>query len=237
MAYPFYRMGFWIRETGIALDKVGCFLQGNSAYAEEVLRHRTLLNLFNRKPAVSANAFVAPNASLVGDVTVGEGSSVWYGSVLRGDVGRISIGSNTSIQDGTVIRTASGKLGRSLPGTTRESTSIGDNVTVGHGVSIHAATIEDSAMIGIGAVLLEGCKVGKGAIVAAGSVLLPGTVVPSGEVWAGNPAAKHRDLKDEERSYLPKLAAAYVDLGTQHSKAVPKTLEDLVEADLEIMKT
>jgi carbonic anhydrase/acetyltransferase-like protein (isoleucine patch superfamily) len=68
-------------------------------------------------------------------------------------------------------------------------------------------------------------QVGKGAIVAAGSVLLPGTVVPSGEVWAGNPAAKHRDLKDEERSYLPKLAAAYVDLGTQHSKAVPKTLE------------
>lgn len=236
MAYPFYRIGFWIRETGIALDKVGCFFQGNSAYAEEVVRHRTLLNLFNRKPAVSEAVFIAPNASLVGDVSVGKGSSVWYGSVLRGDVGRISVGSNTSIQDGTVVRTASGQLGRSIADAD-VSTSIGDNVTVGHGVSIHAATIEDGAMIGIGATLLEGCKVGKGAIVAAGAVLCPGTIVPSGEIWAGNPATKHRAMKDGEHSYLPKLAAAYVELGAQHSRAAPKTLEDLVEADMEIMKS
>jgi gamma-carbonic anhydrase len=114
MSWVLYRVGFWIRETGQALDKVGCFLQGNASYAEEgeltctitrvtdrrahraspfiitshvlraVVRHRTLFNLFNRRPAIDGQAFVAPSASLVGDVSVGQGSSVWYGSVLRG---------------------------------------------------------------------------------------------------------------------------------------------------------
>lgn len=233
MAYPLYRIGFWIRETGQALDRVGCFLQGNASYAEQVYRHRTLFNLFNRRPTIGSNAFLAPSASLVGDVTVGQGSSVWYRTVLRGDAGKITIGSNTSIQDGTVIRTADTALSSGYQGDTARAashTNIGSNVTIGHGVSLHAATVEDNVLIGIGATLLQGSKVQNGAIVAAGSVVQPGTVVPSGELWAGNPAKMLRAVKPEEAQYLSTVANAYVDLGKKHDAAVPKDLAGLVKA-------
>jgi carbonic anhydrase/acetyltransferase-like protein (isoleucine patch superfamily) len=229
-SYPLYRIGFWIRETGQALDKVGCFLQGNASYAEEVCRHRTLLNLFNRRPAVSSQAFVAPSASLVGDVSVGQGSSVWYGTVLRGDAGKITVGSNTSIQDGTVIRTAVASALGHGDSHAAHNTVIGNNVTIGHQVSMHAATVEDNVLIGIGATLLDGSKVEKGAIVAAGAVVQPGAVVPAGELWAGNPARKLRAVKPKETEYLSTVANAYVGLGEQHTKAVPKDLQGLIEA-------
>mmetsp|Transcript_12122 Transcript_12122/g.36398 ORF Transcript_12122/g.36398 Transcript_12122/m.36398 type:complete len:246 (-) Transcript_12122:662-1399(-) len=233
-SYPFYRIGFWIRETGQALDKLGCFFQGNGTYAEQVFRHRTLFNLYNRKPVVHGNAFVAPSASLVGDVSVGQGSSIWYGTVLRGDAGKITVGDNTSIQDGTIIRTAKARLGSSNGAVS--DTVIGTGVTVGHGVSMHAATVGDGALIGTAATLLEGCTVEQGAMVAAGAVVHPGTVVPTGELWGGNPAVKLRDMKTDEVSYLPRLALAYTTLGGQHSKTTPKSLQDLVDQGMEMMK-
>lgn len=209
--------------------------QGNASYAEEVIRHRTLFGLFKRRPSVSPDAFVAPNASLVGDVSVGEGSSVWYGSVLRGDVGKIAIGKHSNIQDGTVIRTAATALGHADPHASHD-TVIGSNVTVGHQASLHAATVEDNVLIGIGATLLEGSKVESGSIVAAGAVLQPGTVVPSGELWGGSPARKLRALKPEEKSYLSTVGNAYIGLGRQHRQANPQDLQGIVAASLEQMK-
>lgn len=119
-------MGFWIRETGQALDRLGCRLQGNSYFQEQLSRHRTLMNIFDKAPMVDKNAFVAPSASIIGDVQVVRGSSVWYGCVLRGDVNGITVGSGTNIQDNSLVHVPKSNIsGKVLP------TIIGDNVTVG----------------------------------------------------------------------------------------------------------
>ena len=135
-------------------------------------------------PQIGEDCFMADNAAVIGDVVVGNGCSIWFGTVLRGDVNSIRIGNGTNIQDGTVIHTLY----------QRSTTVIGGNVSVGHNVTIHGAEIKDNALIGMGSVVLDHAVVGEGAIVAAGSVVLGKTVIPPHTLWGGVPAKYIKDV-------------------------------------------
>ena len=161
-------------------------------------------------PTVDGTCFIAPNATVIGDVVIGAGSSVWFGCVIRGDVHEIRIGERTNIQDGTIVHVTGGKLG----------TYIGSDITIGHGAVLHACTLEDGCFIGMGAVVLDGVVVETGAMVAAGAVVTPGKRVRTGELWAGNPAKPMRQLKDEEIAFFPKSAANYKALGDTYRQSL-----------------
>lgn len=153
-------------------------------------------------PKISPDAYIADNAAVLGDVTIGANSSVWFGCTIRGDVNDITIGARTNIQDGTVIHVSS-----SLQGT-----YIGDDVTVGHMALLHACTIEDGAFIGMHACVMDGAHVESGAMVAAGALVTPGKVVKKGDLWAGRPARFMRGLSENDRKELTTSAEHYVKL-------------------------
>jgi carbonic anhydrase/acetyltransferase-like protein (isoleucine patch superfamily) len=159
-------------------------------------------------PRIHPGAWVAPNAVVLGDVEIGEGASVWYGCVLRGDTNFIRIGARSNIQDGTIIHVNAG----------REPTVIGADVTVGHAAIIHACTLEDGAFVGMGATVLDGAVVESGAVLAACSVLPPGKRIPGGELWMGNPARLVRLLTPEAREQFARTAPHYVELAGRHAK-------------------
>lgn len=151
-------------------------------------------------PKIHPKAFIAPGAAIIGDVEIGEDSALWFGCVARGDVNIIRIGARTNVQDGTVIHV------------TRKTgpTHIGNNVTIGHSVLLHACTIEDSSFIGMRATLMDGVVVESGGWVAAGALVTPGKRIPKGQIWAGNPARYFRDLTPEEVAFIPVSAENYV---------------------------
>jgi carbonic anhydrase/acetyltransferase-like protein (isoleucine patch superfamily) len=138
-------------------------------------------------PNVHSSVFVAPGAMIIGDVSIGEESSVWFNCVLRGDLEPIRIGCRTNIQDGTVIH-----MDKEIP------CLIGDDVTIGHGAILHSCAIENEALIGMGAILLTGCKIGERAIVAAGTLVREGQEIPPGTVAMGVPAKVRREATDAE---------------------------------------
>ncbi len=140
-------------------------------------------------PHYGKNCFFAENATVIGDVIMGDGCSIWFNAVLRGDVNSIRLGNNVNIQDGAVLHTLYQK----------STIVIGDNVSVGHNVTIHGAHIKDNALIGMGAVVLDDAVVGEGAIVAAGSVVLSGTVIEPYSIYAGVPA-KFVKMADPEQT-------------------------------------
>lgn len=217
-----YTVGFWIRETGQAIDRLGSRLQGNYHFHEQLSRHRTLMNVFDKKPLVDKEAFVAPSASVTGDVRIGRGSSIWYGCVVRGDVNYISIGSGTNIQDNSLVHVAKSNLaGKVLP------TIIGDNVTVGHSAVLHGCTVEDEAFVGMGATLLDGVFVEKHAMVAAGSLVRQNTKIPCGEVWGGNPARFLRKLTEEEMTFISQSALNYSNLAQVHADENGKSFDKI----------
>src|SRR5512147_597518 len=119
-------------------------------------------------PKIAADTFVAPTATIIGDVEIAAESGIWFGVILRGDVNRIRIGARTNLQDGTIVHVT-----RQL-----HPTVIGSNVTVGHGVRLHGCVVGDGSLVGIGAIILDGAQIGEGSLVAAGSLVAPGTVVP-----------------------------------------------------------
>ncbi|MDR1644959.1 MAG: gamma carbonic anhydrase family protein [Tannerellaceae bacterium] len=129
-------------------------------------------------PQIGKDTYLADNAAVIGDVVIGDGCSIWFGAVLRGDVNSIRIGNGVNIQDGSVLHTLYEK----------SVIEIGDNVSVGHNVTIHGAKIDDGALIGMGSVVLDHAVVGEGAIIAAGSVVLSNTLVEPGSIYAGVPA-------------------------------------------------
>src|SRR5918992_2812865 len=139
-------------------------------------------------PTVDASAFVVQSAQVIGDVHIGAESSIWMNVVVRGDVHHIRIGARTNIQDGTIVHVMRDT----------HPTVIGDDVTVGHGAVVHGSTIEDRCLIGMGAILLNGCRVGTGSIVAAGALVPEGTVIPPGSMVMGLPGTVRRPLTPEE---------------------------------------
>jgi carbonic anhydrase/acetyltransferase-like protein (isoleucine patch superfamily) len=156
-------------------------------------------------PDIADDAFVAPGATVIGRVRVGARSSVWYGSVLRGDVANISIGEHTNIHDGCV-----GHADEGYP------LEVGDRVTVGHRVVIHGCRIADDVLIGMGAVLMNGVTVGCGSLIAAGAVVTQNTEIPPGSQVAGVPAKVRRQVGDAERELIASGAQHYVELAGQH---------------------
>jgi len=155
-------------------------------------------------PRVHASAFVAPNASVIGDVQIGAEASIWFGCVLRGDTNLISVGARSNIQDGSVLHVNPGH---------GMACMIGENVTVGHMAIVHAATLQDGAFVGMGAVVLDGGVIETGGVLAAGAVLAPGKRIGANELWMGAPAKLARVLSEEARLQFAMTAPAYVQNG------------------------
>ena len=164
------------------------------------------------EPVIAASAFVAPGARIVGDVTIGNDSSVWYNAVLRGDVASIRIGARSNIQDGSVVHVSGGSAGA------RWHTEIGDDVLVGHLAVIHGAVIESGGFVGLGSIVMDGCVVAG--MVAAGALLTPGKRVGAGELWAGRPAKLLRMLTTDEIARNRAGCAGYVEMARRHRAAL-----------------
>ncbi|MCF0209988.1 MAG: gamma carbonic anhydrase family protein [Bacteroidales bacterium] len=153
--------------------------------------------VLGKTPQFGKDCYLAENSAIIGDVVMGDGCSVWFSAVIRGDVNTIRIGNNTNIQDCSCVH-ATYKTG---------PTNIGNNVTIGHNVTVHACTIHDGALIGMGSTLLDGCEIGEGAVVAAGALVLKGTKIGEHEVWGGVPA-----------KFIKKASAGQAESFAEHYK-------------------
>jgi len=167
------------------------------------------ISLGGNTPNVHPDAWVAPNATLIGDVTLATGASVFYGAVLRGDTTSIVVGAGSNIQDNVVVH-----ADPTFPAT------IGSGVTVGHAAVLHGCTVQDNCLIGMGVVVLNGAVIGTGSMVAAGAVVLEGTQVPPGSLVAGVPGKVRRELTEAERGGLITSAANYVERAVAHREAL-----------------
>ena len=155
-----------------------------------------------RQPKLGKNVYIAKTATVIGDVTLGAHASVWYGAVLRGDINRIVVGHHSNVQDNAVLHLAD-KLGCIL----------GNWVTVGHGAIVHACTVRDEVLVGMGAVILDGAVIGKQSIIGAKALVTQGTKIPPGSLVLGAPAKVVRKLTKEERAGLKWWAQKYMDNG------------------------
>lgn len=162
-------------------------------------------------PSIAPSAWVADNAQVIGNVTLGENSSVWFGAVVRGDTESITVGKGSNIQDGSVLHA---DLGMPL--------LIGENVTVGHQVMLHGCTIGDNTLIGIQAVVLNGAKIGKNSLVGAGSLVTEGKEFPDGSMIFGSPAKAVRQLSLEQIEGLKMSARHYVDNASRYKAGLKK---------------
>ena len=161
-----------------------------------------ILPFEEHRPRLAGDVLVAPDANVIGRVTIGAGSSVWFGAVVRADGDDITIGERSNLQDRVVVHIA----------TDRHPTRIGDDVTVGHGAVLHGCTVEDRVLVGIGAVVLDSAHLEPDCMVAAGAVVTPGTRIPSGQLAVGSPARVVRALRPAEVEHLRTSAANYVAL-------------------------
>jgi gamma-carbonic anhydrase len=174
-----------------------------------------LISFGGKTPVVASSAFFAPGCQIIGDVEIGEESSVWYNCVLRGDVNRIRIGARTNIQDGTIVHVDSPKDGGvGLP------TIIGDDVLIGHMVTLHGSILHDHAFVGLGSIVMDGCTIKSDGMLAAGAMLTPGKVIGAGELWMGRPAKKLRDMSATEITGNRAGAAHYVHMAKAHRAAL-----------------
>ena len=160
-----------------------------------------ILKYNGKAPRIESTAFVAENATLVGEVYIGAFSSIWFSAVLRGDLDLIAIGHHTSVQDGVMVHVA-----EKLP------TKVGNYVTIGHGAILHGCDVKDHALIGSGANILDKAVIGEFAIIAAGTVVTPGTIIPARSMVMGIPGKVVREVTDEEIAELQKHADGYVKL-------------------------
>mmetsp|Transcript_10355 Transcript_10355/g.15904 ORF Transcript_10355/g.15904 Transcript_10355/m.15904 type:complete len:292 (+) Transcript_10355:176-1051(+) len=207
------------RSVGNMLDNMGASLEV-AKYTERLVPSTRFVAVDGVSPKVSETAsFVAPSASVIGDVNMGSKSSIWYGATVRGDVNKVTIGENTSIGDRAVVHVA--KIQGDF------ETSIGDNVTVGPCAIIHACKLSDDVIVGPSAQVLDGSVVESGSIIAPGSVVTPGTTVASGELWAGSPAKKVRELTEDEKAYIVATASEQTKLAQMHAFENDKDYEQL----------
>jgi len=177
-----------------------------------------MIREFNGKVSrIHSSVYVADTATIIGDVEIGEDSSVWFGSVVRGDVNYIRIGERTNIQDMTMIHVTS----KTHP------TILEDEITVGHRVTLHGCHVESRCLIGIGATLLDGVRIGAESLVAAGSLLTPGTLIPPRSLVMGAPAKVKRELTDEELASLDRSWRNYVELKEHYRRQTPDTRREI----------
>ena len=160
----------------------------------------------DQTPRVHSTVFVADDAFVIGDVEIGADSSVWFGSVIRGDVNYIRIGERTNIQDHTIIHVNTGT----------HPTILEDKITVGHRVTLHGCYVESGSLIGIGSILLDGVRIGRESLVAAGSLVTPNTQIPPRSLVMGAPARVKRELTTDELAHLRHSWQHYVDLKNQY---------------------
>ncbi|WP_440953663.1 gamma carbonic anhydrase family protein [Methanococcoides sp. FTZ1] len=166
-----------------------------------------LLKFKDKEPIVAETAFIADSADIIGDVTIGENSSIWFNAVLRGDMGKIKIGDRTSIQDNVVIHTD--------PET---PTELGDDVTVGHGAVLHSCRIGNNVLIGMNSTVLDGVEIGENSIVGANALVSPGKKFPPNSVITGVPGKVRRDALPEDATMIRENAAEYVKLAAEYRK-------------------
>jgi len=159
-----------------------------------------ILPVKNVYPKFGSDCFIAPNATIVGDVKVGKKCSIWFNAVVRGDVNSITIGNESNIQDGAVIHATYLKA----------ATIIGNRVNVGHNAIVHGCTVKDNVLIGMGAIVMDNVVVDEYCIIAAGSVVLENTICESGYIYAGTPAKKIKPITEEQRALLNKLPDNYI---------------------------
>jgi carbonic anhydrase/acetyltransferase-like protein (isoleucine patch superfamily) len=151
-------------------------------------------------PSYGNNCWFAPNATLVGDITMGDDCTVWFNAVVRGDVNAIVMGNRVNIQDGAVIHCTYQKT----------KTIIGNNVSIAHNAIVHGCVIEDEVLVGMGAIIMDGARIGKNAIIAAGAIITQNTVVPPGTIYAGNPGKYLKDVSEEQAEVFLRTANNYV---------------------------
>lgn len=164
-----------------------------------------IADFLTKNPEIPPTAFVAPGATVLGDVTLGEEASVWYQAVLRADIESIAIGRGSNLQDGVVVHLASDR-----------GTVVGDWVTVGHRALLHACTVGDEVLVGMGAILMDGAVVGARSIIGAGALVTKGQQIPEGSLVMGSPARIVRALSDEEQASIRKWAEKYVEVARCH---------------------
>lgn len=157
-------------------------------------------------PRLGAGVYVAPNATLIGDVVLGDGASVWFGAVLRGDIGSIRVGARTNIQDLSCVHLTDGI----------SSAIVGCDVTVGHGVILHGCIVGDRCLIGMGSILMDNAEIGAGSLIAAGSLVPPRMVIPPRSFVRGSPAKIIREVTDQEAAMGPDGAAHYVEAARRY---------------------
>ena len=157
-------------------------------------------------PRIAPDAFIAPSAALIGDVTIGAESSVWFHCVLRGDTAPIRVGRRSNIQDGSILHVTGGEL----------PTVIGDEVTIGHAAVVHACTLHDRAFVAIGATVLDGAVIEEGGVLAAGALLTPGKRIGRNEMWHGAPARLVRVMTAEERARFDAVVPHYVAMAARY---------------------
>lgn len=179
-----------------------------------------IIPLHGKMPQIHDSAFIAPGCSIIGDVTIGADSSIWYNCVLRADVNRIVIGQRTNVQDGSVLHCDSPKPANpdGYP------LIIGDDVLIGHMAMVHGCTIHDRGFVGLGAIAMNGAVIGGDAMLGAGAMLTEGKVMEPRTLWAGRPAKYFRDLSDEMITGMREGVAHYADNARDHAAAVAETL-------------
>ncbi|MFC1545810.1 gamma carbonic anhydrase family protein [Pseudomonadota bacterium] len=161
------------------------------------------------QPAIADSAFIADSAEVIGRVSIGNDSSIWYQSLLRGDVHDIVIGNRTNIQDHCTIHTSHGVA----------PCVVGDDVTVGHRVILHGCEVQDHSLIGMGSIIMDRAVVESGCLLAAGSLVPENKILRGGFLYAGSPARERRELTDEEKAFLTASAKHYVDLSKTHQQS------------------
>ena len=184
--------------------------------ADERFPGVTVLPLHGKAPRIHETAFIAPGCRIIGDVEIGPEASVWYNCVVRADVNRIAIGARTNVQDGTVIHCES-------PSETHPDgfpTLIGDDVLIGHMAMVHGCVLEDRAFVGLGAIVMDGCRIGPDAMLGAGAMLTSGKTIAARELWVGRPAKLVRALPEKAIAGMRAGVAHYVENAKHHSAAL-----------------
>lgn len=208
-----------------AISKPAAFRAATQQSTAALQNSPVILPFRGVSPDIAADAFIAPNVSVIGDVRIGAGSSIWYGCTVRGDVNKVRIGRGSNLQDNSTIHVDSKQY----------ATIIGDDVLIGHQCLIHGCTIGDGATIGMQSCLMDGVVVEAGAMVAAGSLVTPGKTIPRGQLWSGRPAKFMREIDEDGIEGMREAARYYARLATEHKQTVEAALINALNGTLDDM--